>query len=43
MMLGNLLNAEPLTASLWKGCLLVVGGLALFFWGHRIPIRRPPA
>ncbi|WP_417584730.1 DMT family transporter [Nitrincola sp.] len=41
LMLGHWLNAEPLTASLWKGCLLVVSGLALFFWGHRLPRRRP--
>ncbi|EXJ11523.1 DMT family transporter [Nitrincola nitratireducens] len=40
LMLGHLLNAEPLTPRLWQGCLLVVGGLALFFWGHRIPLRR---
>ncbi len=41
LLLGHLLNDEPLTASLWQGCLLVVTGLALFFWGHRLPLRRP--
>jgi len=40
LLLGHLLNDEPLTASLWQGCLLVVAGLALFFWGHRVPLRR---
>ncbi|GAB0154216.1 DMT family transporter [Marinobacterium sp. BA1] len=41
LLLGHLLNDEPLTASLWQGCLLVVAGLALFFWGHRLPLRQP--
>ncbi|MBP0047919.1 DMT family transporter [Marinobacterium sp. AK62] len=36
LMLGHLLNDEPLTAGLWQGCLLVVAGLGLFFWGHRL-------
>lgn len=36
LMLGHWLNDEPLTAGLWQGCLLVVSGLALFFWGHRL-------
>jgi drug/metabolite transporter (DMT)-like permease len=40
LLLGHLLNDEALTAGLWQGCLLVVGGLALFFWGHRLPLRQ---
>ena len=40
LMMGHFLNGEPLTVSLWKGCLLVVGGLALFFWGHRFFDKR---
>jgi drug/metabolite transporter (DMT)-like permease len=42
LLLGHLLNDEPLTAGLWQGCLLVVSGLALFFWGHRLPLRQRP-
>lgn len=40
LMLGHWLNGEPLTAGLWQGCLLVVGGLGLFFWGHRLQPER---
>ncbi|MBR9829410.1 MAG: DMT family transporter [Oceanospirillales bacterium] len=41
LMLGHWLNEEPLTPGLWQGCLLVVTGLALFFFGHRLqPERR---
>ncbi len=36
LMLGHWLNGEPLTPGLWQGCLLVVAGLGLFFWGHRL-------
>ena len=36
LMLGHWLNDEPLTPGLWQGCLLVVTGLGLFFWGHRL-------
>lgn len=40
LMLGHWLNEEPLTAGLWQGCLLVVAGLGLFFWGHRLQPER---
>lgn len=42
LLLGYLLNDEPLTAGLWQGCLFVVCGLALFFWGHKLPLRQRP-
>lgn len=41
LMLGHWLNDEPLTPGLWQGCLLVISGLGLFFFGHRLqPARR---
>lgn len=37
LLLGFWLNNEPLTSTLMGGSLIVVSGLALFFFGHRLP------
>ncbi|MDX8388529.1 MAG: DMT family transporter, partial [Ghiorsea sp.] len=36
--LGNTLNGEPLTVEIIAGAILILGGLAIFELGHRLPM-----
>nr|WP_067291838.1 DMT family transporter [Marinobacterium profundum] len=40
LLLGSLLNHENVGLSVWSGTALIMAGLAIFFWGHRLrPVR----
>jgi drug/metabolite transporter (DMT)-like permease len=36
LLLGSLLNHEQVGLSVWSGTAVIMGGLAIFFWGHRL-------
>ncbi|WP_020682022.1 DMT family transporter [Marinobacterium rhizophilum] len=40
LLLGSLLNHENIGLSVWSGTAIIMAGLAIFFWGHRLkPVR----